>query len=269
MFRAHIQESRPDKERTGFPTPDCESIVSQVPHEDTPQARTSEISSDARSTGDAALDHPLRNPSWITTADALMAALSARDHETNGHAERVVSFSQRLGRQVGLSRQEMVALELGARLHDIGKIAVPDSILRKPAELDIEEWQKMREHPARGAKMVRNLGLPEGAALVVAQHHERWDGTGYPGRLAGEDIFLPARIFSVIDAFDAITSDRVYRPGAPYEEALRRISTASETQFDPRVVAAFRHIPPFDWKMIRIVCANESEPQLTQRPHQD
>jgi len=207
------------------------------------------------------------NPSWVATADALMVALKARDDETNGHAERVVSFSQRLGREVGLSRREMVALELGARLHDIGKIAVPDSILHKPAELDTEEWLQMREHPARGATMVRNLRLPEGAALVVAQHHERWDGAGYPGRLAGEEIFLPARVFSVIDAFDAITSDRVYRAGAPYEEALRRITAASGTQFDPRVVAAFTRVPPFDWDLIRMVCANDSEAQLTKSPY--
>ena len=205
--------------------------------------------------------------SWMTTADALMAALEARDDETNGHAERVVGFSQRLGREVGLSRREMVALELGARLHDIGKIAVPDAILHKPAELDTEEWQKMREHPARGAMIVRNLRLPEAAALVVAQHHERWDGAGYPGRLADEEISLPARVFSVIDAFDAITSDRVYRPGAPYEEALRRITAASGTQFDPRVVAAFTRIPAFDWDLIRMVCANDSEPQLTKSPY--
>jgi len=204
---------------------------------------------------------PESHTSWMTTADALMAALEARDDETNGHAERVVSFSQRLGRELSLSRREMTALELGARLHDIGKIAVPDAILHKPAELDTEEWQKMREHPARGAVIVRNLRLPEGAALVVAQHHERWDGAGYPGRLAGEKISLPARVFSVIDAFDAITSDRVYRPGAPYEEALRRITAASGTQFDPHVVAAFTRIPPFDWDLIRMVCANDSEPQ--------
>src|SRR5207237_10857241 len=98
-------------------------------------------------------------------------APQALDEETNGKAERVVGFSHRLGREVGLSRREMTALELGARLHDIGKIAVPDSILHKPAELDTEEWQTMREHPARGATMVRNLRLPEGAAVVVAQHH--------------------------------------------------------------------------------------------------
>ena len=201
---------------------------------------------------------PESNTTWMTTADALMVALEARDDETNGHAERVVGFSHRLGREVGLSRREMTALELGARLHDIGKIAVPDSILHKPAELDTEEWLQMREHPARGAAMVRNLRLPEGAALVVAQHHERWDGAGYPGRLAAEEIFLPTRVFSVIDAFDAITSDRVYRAGAPYEEALHRITAASGTQFDPRVVEAFTHIPPFDWDLIRMVCADDS-----------
>jgi len=230
MLGTYVPESRADEKRTGFFIPDCESTVSQVAQGSSP------------------------------VVDALMAALEARDDETNGHAERVVSFSHRLGRELPLSRRDMAALELGARLHDIGKIAVPDSILHKPAELDPEEWHKMREHPARGAAMVRNLRLPEGVALVVAQHHERWDGTGYPGHLAGEEIFLPARVFAVIDAFDAITSDRIYRPGAPYEEALRRITAASGTQFDPQVIAAFTRVPAFDWEMIRIVCANENEP---------
>jgi len=259
MPETYAQESKGDEERTGFLIPDCESTVCQFGQDPSSAVTSNQLRSEARST-----DNTLQpNPSWVATADALMAALGAKDDETSGHAERVVSFSQRLGRKVGLSRLEIAALELGARLHDIGKIAVPDSILHKPAELDPEEWQKMRQHPARGAAMVRKLRLPEGAALVVAQHHERWDGTGYPGRLAGEEISLPTRVFSVIDAFDAITSDRVYRRSAPYEEALRRITAASGTQFDPRVVASFTLIPPVDWEMIRIVCATESDPQLT------
>jgi putative nucleotidyltransferase with HDIG domain len=234
MLGTYAQESRADEERTSFFISDCAST------------------------------HPQMAQGSSPAVDALMAALEARDDETNGHAERVVSFSHRLGCELGLSRREMAALELGARLHDIGKIAVPDSILHKPAELDTEEWQKMREHPARGATIVRNLRLPEGVALVVGQHHEKWDGTGYPSHLAGEEIFLPARVFSVIDAFDAITSDRIYRTGAPYEEALRRIIAASGTQFDPQVVAAFTRVPAFDWELIRIVCANESEAKSTQ-----
>jgi len=263
MRGTYSQHSNVDGEQTGFLMSDCGSTaVCQFGQEPPSAVTSSQPCREERSTDDT-LDLLQRNPSWVTTADALMAALGARDDETSGHAERVVSFSQRLGRQVGLSRREVAALELGARLHDIGKIAVPDSILHKPAELDTEEWQKMRQHPARGAAMVRKLKLPEGAALVVAQHHERWDGTGYPGRLVGEEISLPARVFSVIDAFDAITSDRVYRSGAPYEEALRRITAASGTQFDPRVVAAFTLVPAIDWEMIRIVCANESDSQLT------
>jgi len=210
MPGTYAQESRGDEERTGFLISDCEPTVCQFGQDPSSPETSNQLCSEACS-ADNALDLLQRNPSWVATADALMAALGAKDDETSGHAERVVSFSQRLGRKVGLSRLEIAALELGARLHDIGKIAVPDSILHKPAELDSEEWQKMRQHPARGAAMVRKLRLPEGAALVVAQHHERWDGTGYPNRLVGEEISLPARVFSVIDAFDAITSDRVYR----------------------------------------------------------
>ncbi len=198
------------------------------------------------------------DPNWLTAADALMTALAARDDETGGHAERVVSFSLRLGREVGLSQPDMIALELGARLHDVGKIGVPDSILHKPAELDTEEWLKMRYHPTRGEQMVRKLKLPEAAALVVGQHHEQWNGAGYPNGLVGEQISLPARVFSVIDAFDAITSDRVYRAAAPYEEAMRRITAAAGTQFDPQVVAAFIRIDPVEWQRMRIASLDQN-----------
>src|SRR5438876_963723 len=192
MRGTYAQHSNVDGEQTGFLMSDCGSTAVCQFGQDPPSAVTSSQPCREERSPDDTLDLLQRNPSWVTTADALMAALGARDDETSGHAERVVSFSQRLGRKVGLSRLEIAALELGARLHDIGKIAVPDSILPNPAELDSEEWQKMRQHPARGAAMVRKLRLPEGAALVVAQHHERWDGTGYPFRLVGEEISLPA-----------------------------------------------------------------------------
>src|SRR5262245_41559822 len=155
----------------------------------------------------AELDRALNSleGAYRSTLKALTAALETRDSETHGHSERVVSYSLRLGREYGLSSADMKALEFGSLLHDIGKIGVPDSILRKPAKLTEEEWVRMREHPLHGQQILRGIEFLEGAARVVAQHHEKWDGTGYPLGLSREDIDICARIFSVADAFDAIT----------------------------------------------------------------
>ncbi|PYS77252.1 MAG: hypothetical protein DMF66_10490, partial [Acidobacteria bacterium] len=175
----------------------------------------------------------------------------ARDSETHGHSERVVSFSLRLGRELRLDSEQLRALEFGSLLHDIGKIGVPDAILRKPSALTEEEWVRMREHPRHGQKILRGIGFLEGAARVVAQHHERWDGTGYPLGLRGEGIDLNARIFAVADAFDAMTSDRVYRKGRPYEAAAAELDGWAGRQFDPRVVAAFGRVPREEWEELR------------------
>jgi putative nucleotidyltransferase with HDIG domain len=188
---------------------------------------------------------------YRSTLQALTAALEARDAETHGHSERVVTFSLRLGREYGLSAAEMKALEFGSLLHDIGKIGVPDAILRKPAKLTDEEWERMREHPLHGQQILRGIKFLEGAARVVAQHHEKWDGTGYPLGLKAEDIDVCARIFSVADAFDAITSDRVYRKGRPYEAAAQELDEWSGRQFDPKIVEAFHRVPQEDWNELR------------------
>src|ERR1041385_365228 len=188
---------------------------------------------------------------YRSTLQALTAALETRDAETHGHSERVVTFSLRLGREYGLNAQEMKALEFGSLLHDIGKIGVPDAILRKPAKLTDEEWVLMREHPIHGQQILRGIKFLQGAAKVVAQHHEKWDGSGYPLGLVGEDIDICARIFSVADAFDAITSDRVYRKGRDYEAAAAELNEWSGRQFDPKVVEAFHRVPPEDWAELR------------------
>jgi len=184
---------------------------------------------------------------YRSTLKALTTALETRDSETHGHSERVVSYSLRLGSEYGLGRGEMKALEFGSLLHDIGKIGVPDAILRKPAKLTDEEWVRMREHPSHGQQILRGIEFLEGASHVVAQHHEKWDGSGYPLGLRGEDIDICARIFSVADAFDAITSDRVYRRGKSYEAAARELEDWAGTQFDAQVVAAFHRVPKEDW----------------------
>jgi putative two-component system response regulator len=198
----------------------------------------------------AELDRALNSleEAYRSTLKALTTALETRDQETHGHSERVVSYSLRLGREYGLNREQMKALEFGSLLHDIGKIGVPDSILRKPAKLTEEEWVLMREHPLHGQQILRGIEFLQGAARVVAQHHEKWDGTGYPLGLQEEDIDVNARIFSVADAFDAITSDRVYRRGKSYEAAAQELDEWAARQFDPKVVEAFHRVPKEDWE---------------------
>lgn len=197
----------------------------------------------------AELDQALNSleDAYRSTLRALTAALETRDSETHGHSERVVTYSLRLGREYGLDSQRIKALEFGSLLHDIGKIGVPDSILRKPAKLTDEEWVLMRKHPVHGQQILRGIEFLEGAARVVSQHHEQWDGSGYPLGLSGEDIDVCARIFAVADAFDAITSDRVYRKGKPYQAAAQELDDWAGKQFDPKVVEAFHRVPKEDW----------------------
>jgi putative nucleotidyltransferase with HDIG domain len=200
----------------------------------------------------AELDRTLNSleGSYRSTLKALTAALETRDSETHGHSERVVTYSLRLGREYGLNSEQMKALEFGSLLHDIGKIGVPDSILRKPAKLTEEEWVRMREHPLHGQQILRGIEFLQGASRVVAQHHEKWDGTGYPLGLRAEEIDINARIFAVADAFDAITSDRVYRRGKPYEAAAQELDDWAGRQFDPKVVEAFHRVPKEDWEVL-------------------
>jgi putative two-component system response regulator len=199
------------------------------------------------------LDGALRSceNAYRMTLKALVAALETRDSETHGHSERVVNFSLRLGQELELTVEQMRSLEFGSLLHDIGKIGVPDAILRKPATLTKEEWVWMREHPLHGQKILGGIEFLEGAAKVVAQHHEKWDGTGYPLGLRGEEIDLNARIFAVADAFDAMVSDRVYRTGRTYEAALAELEMYAGVQFDPGVVEAFRRVPRQEWERLR------------------
>jgi len=199
---------------------------------------------------------------YRSTLHALTAALETRDAETHGHSERVVTYSLRLGCEYGLSSAQMKSLEFGSLLHDIGKIGVPDAILRKPSQLTEEEWIRMREHPSHGQQILRGIEFLEGAARVVGQHHEKWDGSGYPLGLKGDEIDICARIFSVADAFDAITSNRVYRDGRSYEAALNELDKWTGRQFDPMVVEAFRRVPKEDWDELR-------QRSLMREPHDD
>ena len=215
----------------------------------------------------AELDRALNSleGAYRSTLKALTAALETRDSETHGHSERVVSYSLRLGSEYGLNSQEMKSLEFGSLLHDIGKIGVPDSILRKPAKLTEEEWVRMREHPLHGQQILRGIEFLQGAARVVAQHHEKWDGTGYPLGLRAEEIDINARIFAVADAFDAITSDRVYRRGKSYEAAAQELDDWAGRQFDPKVVEAFHRVPKEDWEELHRLSLLPKEDQFDVR----
>ena len=175
------------------------------------------------------------------TLRSLAAALDARDLETGGHSERVAELTLAVAAEMGLERDgdHWQSLERGALLHDVGKIAVPDHILRKPGRLTDDEWLTMREHPRAGFEIIQSIDFLRDAASLVLAHHESFDGSGYPAGLAGDSIPLGARIFAVADAFDAMTHDRPYRTGMTPAEALAEILGCSGTQFDPDVVSAF------------------------------
>jgi putative nucleotidyltransferase with HDIG domain len=183
--------------------------------------------------------------------DALSGALDMRDNETQLHSRRVSAYAHRLAVELGLDEDACRVVEQGALLHDIGKIGVPDRVLLKPGPLDEDEWTMMRRHPAIGAVLLAGSDFLAGAREIVAQHHERHDGRGYPMGLVGDATCIGARIFAVVDTFDALTSDRPYRAAQGHDVARREIERVSGSQLDPRVVAAFCRIAPETWDEIR------------------
>ena len=176
---------------------------------------------------------------YDTTLDGWSRALDLRDRETEGHTRRVAEMTLRLARALGVPDSELVHLRRGALLHDIGKMAIPDSVLLKPGPLTEEEWQIMRQHPLTAYELLSSIAFLRPALDIPYCHHERWDGTGYPRGLRGGQIPFAARIFAVADAYDAMRSDRPYRPAMSDEEARRRITEQPGKQFDPQVVEAF------------------------------
>jgi putative nucleotidyltransferase with HDIG domain len=181
---------------------------------------------------------------YNATLEALVNALEARDQETKGHSVRVAEYMTTIAEALGVRRdtQEWLDMQHGALLHDVGKIGVRDSILLKPGKLTPEEWEFMRKHPEIGYNILREVKFLHGAAEIVLAHHERWDGNGYPKGLRAEEIPLGSRIFMVVDTFDTMTSDRVYRKALTTQDALDEILRCSGSQFDPLVVEAFLDI---------------------------
>lgn len=189
---------------------------------------------------------------YDTTVENLMTALDLRDVETFGHSRTVAKYSQVLAQLLGIKdRERLNNIRIGALLHDIGKIAIPDSILHKPDGLSAGEWEKIRLHPALGYGLIKEIKLVREVGDVILCHHERFDGSGYPRGLSGEEIPFEARIFALADALDAITAPRPYRAAQSFQVARKEINACAGTHFDPRTVEAFNDLKPEKWERIR------------------
>jgi PAS domain S-box-containing protein/putative nucleotidyltransferase with HDIG domain len=173
------------------------------------------------------------------TIEGWVLALDLRDRETEGHTKRVTEMTVRLARVLGCSDEEVVHIRRGALLHDIGKMGIPDEILQKPGPLTDDEWVKMRKHPQYAYQMLAPISYLKQALIIPYYHHERWDGSGYPHKLKGEEIPLFARFFAVVDVWDALSSDRPYRKGMPPREVIDYLQKESGRLFDPGIVKKF------------------------------
>ncbi len=189
--------------------------------------------------------------SYDITLEALGDALDLKDAETEGHSQRVTAFTIAIARAMGVPREQVSVIARGAFLHDIGKMAISDAILRKPGALLPEEIAAMREHCYSGYQMLKKIPFLQEASEIVYAHQERYDGTGYPRGLKGDEIPLGARIFAVADTLDAITSDRPYRPAQTVGAAREEIKRWQGRQFDPEVVKVFLSMPENIWEELR------------------
>jgi putative two-component system response regulator len=173
---------------------------------------------------------------------ALAAAVEAQDPYTEKHLQRMASLSERLARAAGLDPHQVLAVRYGSILHDVGKIGVNEAILRKPGPLTEEEWAQVREHPAIGARIVRSMRLAQRIAPIVRGHHEHWDGRGYPDGLKGKEIPIGARVVALVDAYDAMSTDRSYRAALPPEVIRAELEQNAGKQFDPHLTVLLLHL---------------------------
>jgi putative nucleotidyltransferase with HDIG domain len=176
----------------------------------------------------------------MRTIETLALAIEAKDHTTGDHLQRVRVYAMELGKDLGLSPTELQALQAASVLHDIGKLAVPEHIISKPGKLTPEEFEKMKIHPIVGAEILEQIRFPYPVAPIVRCHHEKWDGSGYPAGISGDEIPIGARILSAVDCLDALASDRQYRRALPLDEAMAMVARDSGKAFDPRVVSALQ-----------------------------
>ena len=185
---------------------------------------------------------------YDNTLTALVKALDAREKEVGSHSERVMNYTAFLGGKLGMVGKELQELAKGALLHDIGKIGISDNILLKPGQLDDGEWIEMRKHPQVGYAILSEIDFLRKPAEIILAHHERYDGTGYPKQLKGEQIPIGSRIFSVVDTLDAMTSDRPYRKALPFDMVVTEIIKFRGSQFDPAIADLFLSIPRKHWE---------------------
>ena len=197
-------------------------------------------------------------------AEALAAALDIREHETGDHSKRVACHTLVLARRFTSDADKLRQIYWGSLLHDIGKIGIPDAILLKQGQLNEDEWNAMRTHPEKGYRIVSQIPEMKEAAEIVLSHEERFDGSGYPRGLRGEQICLGARLFAVIDTLDAITSDRPYRKASSFEQARDEIVRMSGTQFDPAAVQAFLAEETTLREMVDAKCLLPHDPAIPQ-----
>jgi HD-GYP domain-containing protein (c-di-GMP phosphodiesterase class II) len=195
--------------------------------------------------------------SHISMMEALGRAIAKRDSDTGAHNYRVAWIAARIAEVMGLTGSAMQSLIAGSFLHDVGKIGIPDAILLKPGKLDDSEFTVMRTHVAQGEEIVCGMGWLDGANAVVAAHHEKWNGSGYPRRLQGEAIPLAARIFAVADVFDALCSKRPYKAPMSFDQAMGILEQDTGSHFDPAVMAIFRNLAAEIYQ--RLAEASESE----------
>lgn len=181
--------------------------------------------------------------------EALTAALDAKHPYTGGHSDRVANISTWIAGEMGVNTRVQNFVHVAAHLHDIGKIGVPDSVLLKKGRLTVEEFEVIKTHPETGFEILHKVKILRPIAHAVRYHHERWDGSGYPGRLAGERIPLASRIIAVADAYDAMTSTRPYRPSLTHEEAVAELKRCSGSQFDPGVIDVIIGLNPGEEKV--------------------
>ncbi len=189
--------------------------------------------------------------SYESSLQTLVTALDFRDNETQGHSYRVVQYAVMVAKVMGIGEPDLTWIRRGAILHDVGKIGIPDAILKKPGKLDPKEWKVMKRHPEMGYRMLEHIRFLEPALDIVLSHQERFDGSGYPRGLKGEEIPRGARVFAVVDTFDAMTSDRPYRKALSIDDACNEIKEWSGRQFDPAVAEAFLSLPVASWREVR------------------
>lgn len=188
------------------------------------------------------------NDAYHNTLTALVKALDAREKEVGSHSERVMNYSALVADRLGMKGAELEKLAKGSLLHDIGKIGITDNILLKPGKLDDGEWLEMRKHPQVGYAILSEISFLKGPAEIILSHHERFDGSGYPKGLKGEQIPLGSRIFTMVDTLDAMTSDRPYRKALPFDAVISEIKRCSGTQFDPALAELFLSISRRQWE---------------------